>query len=731
LVVLSGFEIVNRLERKDRHDLAGNRMTSYGTGLGGGSIYYWSGRWENNEDFLPKQMLSVFNGTDSCLEVLSGTSGDSMVQRYYHSWRPDRIESHYLTHDTVIIKERKTIHQDTFVDRLQFANQLQRDVSLVLRLKIPSKPKTSIEIHDGYVYMLSNDGRLAGIHRVIGFSKSSEFRQTQNALTIEVPITLHANVGKHLTSTVIYMMVSMADTKREALACYNSVKMNPEQSFKGIRHEWTEFFSHSVPKFSCDDKMVERMYYLAFAMVKTNTYDFRKGFLNRNYTCPSKFRLLPQWFWDTAFHAIYEKWLTDMPIPRQSLINILEGQDEDGHLPFIMDTEGSYLERVFSQKLMQPFILPIAIWDVYLKTGDEQFLKEALPYLVKFDRWIERERTKPDTELAFIVLSGESGWDNSKRFLFEKGSYVQSDVMTGIDRVYPVDVNTYVYIARHLIMQMAHVIGWDSLRDEYRKRRDTLAQSLARMYNSELGMYADIVSQSTPSSVKSPAGIIPILTGLADTEKLELIVNHLINPKEFWSRYPIPTLSMDDPDFNVSDEYQSYWNGRAWPPVNWMVIEGLFRNCYYALARELCLRTIDMVTCLGEPNFCENYHPDKPFCYDINQNIFSYGWGGLVNDLLIRRLLGIQPNASANSLYIYPMFPEDWNNAALSDLHVGSHVVDITYTKYEKKLRLLISHKGESALTVITESGTKVVLKDEIEFVVDELPNSAVHWLDM
>jgi glycogen debranching enzyme len=86
-------------------------------------------------------------------------------------------------------------------------------------------------------------------------------------------------------------------------------------------------------------------------------------------------------------------------------------------------------------------------------------------------------------------------------------------------------------------------------------------------------------------------------------EIADRLVKHLAAPHEFWSRYPIPTVAMNDPKF---DPLQM-WRGPSWANVNFLMIEGLSRSGYVDLARHLRARTLEMLS--GKDDIYEYYHP--------------------------------------------------------------------------------------------------------------------------
>ena len=77
-----------------------------------------------------------------------------------------------------------------------------------------------------------------------------------------------------------------------------------------------------------------------------------------------------------------------------------------------------------------------------------------------------------------------------------------------------------------------------------------------------------------------------------------------MDEREFWSRYPVPTVAMNDPKYNPNQ----MWRGPTWVNVNYLLIEGLQRSGYPDLSRELRRRTLEMIC--GQDDIYEYYHPE-------------------------------------------------------------------------------------------------------------------------
>jgi glycogen debranching enzyme len=81
-------------------------------------------------------------------------------------------------------------------------------------------------------------------------------------------------------------------------------------------------------------------------------------------------------------------------------------------------------------------------------------------------------------------------------------------------------------------------------------------------------------------------------------------VAELTDERQFWSRYPVPTVALNDPKYNPNQ----MWRGPAWVNVNYLLIEGLQRSGYAEVAGELRRRTLDLMR--GRDDIYEYYHPE-------------------------------------------------------------------------------------------------------------------------
>jgi glycogen debranching enzyme len=130
-----------------------------------------------------------------------------------------------------------------------------------------------------------------------------------------------------------------------------------------------------------------------------------------------------------------------------------------------------------------------------------------------------------------------------------------------------------------------------------------MAQRLIRQqWDAEAGLFW-ATRNGSRINVRTPFNLFPLITGRMPPEIAARLVAHLTDEREFWPRYPVPTVALNDPLFDP----QQMWRGPTWANINYLLIEGLFRSGFPEVGRELRRRTLEMIA--GQSDIYEYYHP--------------------------------------------------------------------------------------------------------------------------
>jgi hypothetical protein len=675
------------LHRTDRYELADNRMTLYAPGFGLGSVHYWDGSWDNDEDEIPYQSREVFENHDGGLEVLLASGEVDVLQKDRHEWQPHQINSRYVGTHQIVWQETKTIHNDTAVSLVTARGSGLRSREITIRHRIASTPQLQIKPIQNGVLLLAREGRYAGIHRFIGFAPLS---RSGKAKTRIVEAGQHAYLEMkwtvpHEANTQFAFIVAAGENKKEAEARYRAALQNPQATLQNAEQRWQEYFGRHVPEFSCDNEKWTKLYYFACYVLRANLYDFQKGAIQHPYSCPSKWRLLPSWFWDPCFHGFAEKWLRDYPAPLSTFRNHIGAQEADGYLPMTLDHRGNTWKAMGAgARQCQAFLHPITVWDYYLVHGDKSVLREMLEPLARHDRFIGKER---ETDELFVPRGGGELADNSSRLVANISE--RDQISTLGQSIQPIDWNTYQYVSERMLARMAREIARDDLEKEMTARADAKAKALRQLWNESTRLFADrVLPKGELSHKKIPESLVALFGGYANRSQIKNAIAFLTDPHELWTKYPVPTLPLSDPQFTADDSYASYWNGRVWPPLNWVCIEGLFRAGQTSVGKELLHRNLEMSVCAGEAHLMENFNPLEASRYAPPHCIFNQSWSALAIDLILRRGLGLQLNAPGGEVSLQPQGLPQATEASVEGVPFGNDTLDITVSFRPSKAKV-------------------------------------------
>jgi glycogen debranching enzyme len=300
------------------------------------------------------------------------------------------------------------------------------------------------------------------------------------------------------------------------------------------------------------------------------------------------------WQWDAFFHALAYRHV-EMKLAKDQIRIVLDHQREDGMIPDAIHDEGTVTRLTFpiEADVTKPPLLAWAAWKLFETDGDREFIDEIYEPVVRWNNWWFSQNDTDQNGLCEYQHPYSSGLDDSP--LWDEGMPVEAP-----------DLNTYLCLQQEALGRMADIIG---LKDEAavwaQRANDQAARMLELMWDPEAGLFWACRPPSRERvNVRTPFNLFPLLTGRLPAGVADQLVEHLTNEREFWPRYPVPTVALDDPKYSS----QTMWRGPTWVNVNYLLIEGLERAGYVDAARELRLRSLEMM--MGDKDIFEFYEPE-------------------------------------------------------------------------------------------------------------------------
>ena len=345
--------------------------------------------------------------------------------------------------------------------------------------------------------------------------------------------------------------------------------------------------------------------------------------------------------WDTYFASMMLS-VDSKELAYANAVEITRGVTEDGFVPNFY-TESNYKSRDRSQ----PPVGTLAAWTIYQKYKEKWFLELLYNDLLNWNRWWNKNREtdgllcwgstpfEPITyrywELTGIneTFGGalESGLDNSHMYddiPFDKEKHQQQLNDVGLSSLYIMDCKLLSYIADEL--------GQKKDAEELRQRGKIYSDNLARLWHDSDGYYYNFRTDTKEFNKRtSPTNFYPLLAEVPSNEQAEKLLQHLMNPEEYWGEWVIPTTPRNDPAFKDN----SYWRGRIWAPLNFLTYMGLrnydtpFINDVRKQVSEKS-RNLLLKSWKSDGYVFENYNATTGVGDDVGNSDKFYHWGALL-----------------------------------------------------------------------------------------------------
>jgi len=334
--------------------------------------------------------------------------------------------------------------------------------------------------------------------------------------------------------------------------------------------------------------------------------------------------------WDAFFNAL-ELVLENPRAAFETIRAVLETQYPNGNIPNWRSRFGGTPDR------SQPPVGAYVVLKLFQRTGDKSFLKAAYPFLTRWHAFWKAK--KPNGQIRRdgngdgllewgsdreLVAEKVPEWEvNASPELRAKWESGQDDLPnwddvpaaadSGALMMNCLDLNCLYALDAWSLSQIADILGERKDADEHLREYERMKELVnTHLWNSREGFYFDRHWDGRWSTHKAASNFYPLLARIPDEAKARLMLRHLLNPREFWGEYVLPTISRDDPAFNdPKNPGRQYWRGTIWPPTNYLVYQGLKAYGFDPVAAEFARKSAELFL-RSWTNFqlCpENFHP--------------------------------------------------------------------------------------------------------------------------
>lgn len=365
--------------------------------------------------------------------------------------------------------------------------------------------------------------------------------------------------------------------------------------------------------------------------------------LSRNWSS-AKFGGFGLWLDDILYHALLAGTL-DLELAEENLRAVFAGRTEAGNLPCLLTGRDAWVDR------SQPPIGAFVVWQLYLRWGERRLLEGAWETLLANHDWWWRERdgnrnglleygTSPVGDGLYrgtaLGARNESSMDNSP--VHDEARLVPESHTLDCEDV---GLNSLLALDGEMLALAAAELG----RDGEARRLETRARALAgrigeTLWDPEREVFANRLWSGRFVASMAPTSFYPLIAGAASPAQARALLGWLEDPRRFGGRFVLPSVSRDDPAYRDN----VYWRGRVWPPLNFLVYQGLRRYGFEAEAATLARSSFETFARPWQARQCaENYGAEDGAVTDQPDTDTFYGWGALMPAIAVAEVCDVSP----------------------------------------------------------------------------------------
>jgi len=338
----------------------------------------------------------------------------------------------------------------------------------------------------------------------------------------------------------------------------------------------------------------------------------------------------------------------------------------------------------------------------YRTTGDRALIEDIWPNLMAALAWIENHG---DIDGDGFVEYGrrskdgliQQGWKDSNDSVFHRdGSLAQGPIALA-------EVQGYAYAALRGMAGLAHAVGQPNTAESCERAAASLrARFDAAFFCEEIGTYALALDMHKQRCcVRSSNAGHCLYTGIALPERAASVSQVLMSEGMF-SGWGIRTIASDEHRYNP----MSYHNGSIWPHDNAIVAAGMGAYGYKVYAAQVLGALFDATVSMRLKRLPELFcgfarYPsqDEPTRYPVACSPQAWAAGAVF--MLLTAVLGVEVDALQRRLvFRHACLPPFLDRVEILGLRVGDAGLDLQLQR----------HADDVGLTVMRKRGTVEVL---------------------
>ncbi len=471
----------------------------------------------------------------------------------------------------------------------------------------------------------------------------------------------------------------MRATPPRAAATPGSSFYAPPTLGAASRRRWREMLGHA-PGFRCSDPYLENYWWYRWYGLWLTAVAPGQGHHKWPSMCEGVGFFHQPISYSAQCHARELRWLDDPERARGVLRTFFHHQKPDGSLHGRIYANHLDGTDFYHANWGSALLALDATWP------DDAFVAELLPMLSRYANWLVRTRDHDASGMFDVIDQYETGQEYMSRY---QAVDANADAYAWENRLRlkGIDVTVYAYELFRALEHLCGRLGDDAACTRWRSFADRTRTAVrTHMWDPDGGMFSDVnPATGERTNVRAAVCFYPYFTDLVDDEHVDGMIASLLDPQQFWTPFPAPSSSLQDPLFSATAEWKGKrhvcpWNGRVWPMTNSHLVEALAlqserRPELRAYTAHFVHRFIRMMCFDADPrrpNSFEHYNPftAAPSVYRGIDD-YQHSW---VNDLIVQYVMGVRPHDGG--IRIDP-FPFGIEVAEMTNIRVRGRRIDV------------------------------------------------------
>jgi glycogen debranching enzyme len=314
-------------------------------------------------------------------------------------------------------------------------------------------------------------------------------------------------------------------------------------------------------------------------------------------------------------------------------------------------------------------------------TGDHALLEKYLPVAEAGLQWIDNDGDRDGDGLQEYQTRSPVGYENMAwKDAGDSMTYTDGTPVRGPKAL--CELQGYVYDAWVRMAEVFDALGKPDRAGEMRGKAAALYRKFNESFwDEEEGFYAymlDGEKRKVMTIASNPGHLL--WSGIVPPDRARRVVERLMKP-DMSSGWGIRTLSSVHPAYNP----YSYQNGSVWPHDNSLIALGFKRYGFSAEVAQIARDISEAASHFLLYQLPELYAgvarngANFPVQY-LGANV-PQAWAAGSCFALLQAMLGIQPDAPNDRLYVDPDLPDWLPDVTLMDLRVGRRHLDIRFRR--------------------------------------------------